>query len=202
MNKSIIITRPNCSQSTRYVFYWAKEIIDLAKEKGIDVFDLKVERANDKEFLKAMKNNPSLVIFNGGGNMKKVLGFNNEVLIDKDSICLFTRETTRMFGVRNNETGAIAYVGHDDSYVFCCSPANNYNPLDDKLAHLFLDPVNCFSHSLLNGLTVGEAALKVKEEYEKNIKEVKNNPEYEFALPYLIWNMNHFKVIGDKEAKI
>jgi len=41
MNKILLITRPKHDITVRYLFYWAKKIIELAKNKGISILDLK-----------------------------------------------------------------------------------------------------------------------------------------------------------------
>ncbi|MFA6526730.1 MAG: heparin lyase I family protein [Candidatus Buchananbacteria bacterium] len=46
----VIVTRPQHDVTTRYLSSWAGEIIDLAKKKGIDIYDLLKEKANKDEF--------------------------------------------------------------------------------------------------------------------------------------------------------
>ena len=40
MSKSFLITRPEHDDTTHYLSYWSKELIEIAKKKRIAVFDL------------------------------------------------------------------------------------------------------------------------------------------------------------------
>ncbi len=46
MNRILLITRPKHDVTVRYLFYWSKEIIELANKKGIKVLNLEQGRAN------------------------------------------------------------------------------------------------------------------------------------------------------------
>lgn len=199
-DKVIVITRPNYNRSTRYFYYWGKESIAVAKEKGIKIIDLKVERATSKEFEKAMKLNPCMIIFNGCGNVNKILGFNNEILIDSDSNCLFSNKTARILGIRSDEGNRVAYIGHSKPFVFIHS-SSIYNPSDDEVAHFFLDPLRDIAIDILNGLTSGDAFLKAKELLKENIKKCSDS-EYSFLVPFLFWNMNNLVLIGDEDLRL
>lgn len=204
MNKSILITRPDHSSRTHYFCYWYDDIIELAREKGMDIFDLKAEKATREQFAKVMETNPSMLIFNGSKDMEKLLGFYNEVLMDKDSVCLFPSKTSGVIGIRDVNSASVAYIGHIDDFVLCCCPFSCRNPLDDDLAHLFLDPLKYLTECLLAGMTAERTVAKVNRLYKRNIKSItsKRNSKYDFAVPYLFWNMNHLKLIGDREVKV
>jgi len=75
----IIITRPQHDVTTRYLAYWAEEVINLARKKLIDVIDLNKNKANKAEFAGRVKKlQPELVFMNGHGNDDCVCGHNNE----------------------------------------------------------------------------------------------------------------------------
>lgn len=198
-DKVMVITRPNHNKGTRYFYYWGKESIGLAKEKGIKVVDLKVERANSRDFERAINLNPCMVIFNGCGGMDKLLGFNNEILIDSDSDCLFSNKTARIMGVRDSDN-RVAYIGHNKPFIFLFS-SSVYSPPDDEVAHFFLDPLKGIAIDILNGDTVGESFLKAKKSLKENIKKCSNS-KYDFIVPFLGWNMNNLVLIGDKDLRI
>ena len=79
---SIIITLPEHDLTTRYLSCWSKQIIELAKKKGLEIFELKKEKANKKEVIGRIKKlNPSLVVLNGHGNDHSVSGHDNKVIL-------------------------------------------------------------------------------------------------------------------------
>jgi len=45
MGKTLLITRPEHDAGTRYLSKWSEKIIDIAKDKGINVIDLHREKA-------------------------------------------------------------------------------------------------------------------------------------------------------------
>ena len=82
MNKILLITRPRHDITVRYLFYWAKKIIEFAEKKQFSVLDLKNERANQKELTSMLqKKEPSLVFLNGHGDDNSIMGHDNEILI-------------------------------------------------------------------------------------------------------------------------
>ena len=82
MKHNLLITRPNFDVTTRYLFVWAKKIIELAEKKCGKIFDLKKQRANRKEFESVMrKHEPGLAFLNGHGDERTVAGQDNEALI-------------------------------------------------------------------------------------------------------------------------
>ena len=97
MSKTILITRPNYDSVTRYLYYWAKLPIQLAKDKGIEILDLKVERSNKKDFSRAMKKNPSLIVFNSDGNSDGSVDFDKSLIEDGSNINEFKSKIVYAF---------------------------------------------------------------------------------------------------------
>ena len=204
MNKTILITRPNYDKITRYFYYWAKIPIEKAKKKNIDILDLKVEKNNRKDFERAMEKNPCLVILNGDRNPEGSKGFQDlpkEDIFDSKIVCSFACKTSRILGIRN-DFGAKAYVGYNDNFIFCCNPEKSYNPLDDEIAHFFLDPPMILASELIDGFSVKQSIKKAEDLLKNNIEKVIKNKEYEFMAPYLLWDLKHLKVRGNKNVKI
>ncbi|MDD2245187.1 MAG: hypothetical protein PHR13_11350, partial [Dysgonamonadaceae bacterium] len=192
-DKFIVITRPNYNRSTRYFYYWAKNPIEIAKEKGMKIIDLKVERATEKELKRSMKFNPCMIVFNGCEDLKKLLGFNSEVLIDKCQ-SLFSNKTARIILVRDFKKNKFAYIGHVKPFTFIHS-SSIYNPLDDNIAHLFLDPLENLVIDIVKGKTVGEAFQRCKDLLQENIKKCPSLG-YDFAIPYLTSNYESLVLFG------
>lgn len=82
MSGMLLVIRPKHDDTTHYLFHWAQEIINLAKEKGIKVLDLDKERANKNEFESVVaKMRPSFIFLNGHGNTDHITGADNKTLI-------------------------------------------------------------------------------------------------------------------------
>lgn len=81
-NKKMLITRPDHDDVTSYLYAWGRKVVDVAKERNIEVFDLKREKANRKAVRSFItKRNPKLLIFNGHGDEETISGYQNEVLV-------------------------------------------------------------------------------------------------------------------------
>ena len=82
MSKSLLVTRPNYEITTRYLYIWNKKVIKEALKRGINVLDLKKEKATKKEFTGRMtKVNPTLILLNGHGNNGCVTGHNGDAIV-------------------------------------------------------------------------------------------------------------------------
>ncbi|MFA5715066.1 MAG: hypothetical protein WC998_04975 [Candidatus Paceibacterota bacterium] len=212
MNKTVLLTRPNHDNTTRYLFYWAQRIAIEAEAKGLQLLDLKEGRANRKEFESIIKSKePSLILLYGHGGSDKVAGHNDEVLIevgDNDNILkskiihALSCKSAKMLGPASVSSGALAYIGYDEDFVFCCIPEKTSKPLEDKLASLFLNPPELLIKNLLKGNSTGVSVSRAKNLFMDNIQKLltAENSEYDYAVPYLLWNMNHLKLIGDNNA--
>lgn len=78
----LIVTRPQYDIVTSYLSCWAEEIIQLAKEKGVDVIDLLGDKANKNGLEGRIKKlQPELLFLNGHGNDDSISGHDNEILI-------------------------------------------------------------------------------------------------------------------------
>lgn len=76
---SFLLTRPNHEQTTKYLFEWAKKILEKASEKNILTVDLAGDQVTRGNFTKAIKKyTPSFVYLNGHGSPNEVTGYNEE----------------------------------------------------------------------------------------------------------------------------
>lgn len=206
------MTRPNHDSTTYYLFSWAQRIVLEAEAKGFQLLDLKEARANRKEFESLIKsNNPSLVLFYGHGSSDKVGGHNNEALIeagDNESILklkivhALSCKSAKVLGPKSIDSGALAYIGYDEDFIFCCIPEKISRPLEDKLASFFLNPPEILIKSLLKGNSVGISVGRAKRLFKSNVQQLLTieNSKYNYAIPYLLWNMDHLKLIGDNNV--
>ena len=213
MNKSFLITRPNHDDTTHYLFYWSKQLIEFAKKKGIFVFDLLGKKANKEEFTSYIhKKNPSLIILNGHGAEDMVTGHDMQTIIKvgENDILLKSRITyaiscrsAKKLGPESIKSGAKAYIGYSDDFIFFYEPTKITNPLNDNTARLFLEPSNELVSSLLKGNTVGESCERSKGHFRDNIKKLltsESSDESQVYVRYLWWNMRNQACLGDKNA--
>ena len=78
----LIVTRPEHDIATRFISRWNELYFDMAREKNVEIYDLKGNKATKKELIGRLKKlNPELVILNGHGGDDCVEGHENEVLI-------------------------------------------------------------------------------------------------------------------------
>ncbi len=72
MKKVLLVTRPNYDDATSYLSYYARKIIDYAREKNTKVLDLIRPRLTKQIFSDLIsKQDPQLVFFNAHGDEKK-----------------------------------------------------------------------------------------------------------------------------------
>jgi hypothetical protein len=215
MSKSLLITRPSYEITTRYLYVWNKKIIREAFDRGINVLDLKKEKAVKNEFMGRMKKiNPALVLLNGHGDSDCVTGHNGEVIVrvgDNEEILkgkiiyALACKSASCLGPKSVQAGAVAFVGYLKDFVFFNDDSKIAHPENDRVAGLFLDPSNRLSISLVKGNNVSDASKKSRKAFAENIKKLlnsdNNSPNYSSSfIPYLVWNMKHQACYGNQHA--
>ena len=213
MNKFLLITRPEHDQTTRYLSYWSKKIIEEAEGRGVSVIDLHKKKANRKRTIGILKKkSPELILFNGHGNENCVTGHDNEpILTENDrevfnSNIIFSRscKSAKVLGPLSVKYGAKAFLGYREDFWLMYNADKISRPLEDKTAVLFLEPSNSVVISLLKGHKTGDANEKGRNLFKKNIEKLlvsgPSADDYS-AIKYLYWNMINQVCLGDKEAK-
>lgn len=213
MNKKLLITRPEHDDTTYYLSHWSKKAIETAKSKGIKIFDLFRKRANKKEVLSMInKQKPSLVIFNGHGNDDSIAGYNdeplviagkNEGLLKEKVTYALSCKSGKILGPKSIDSGARAYIGYDDDFIFIYNPNKMTNPLRDNTARLFLEPSNKLIISLIKGNSSEESCRRSQTVFKDNMKKLLSSeatPEETSMVRYLWWDMIHQVCLGDKKA--
>ncbi|MBU2472695.1 hypothetical protein KKE74_01535 [Patescibacteria group bacterium] len=211
MNKIFLITRPKHDETTHYLFYWSKKVIELAKRKGIQVLDLQKERANKKELTSIVKKKePHFIFFNGHGSSSSIKGHDNEVLVKtgdnerlfKDRVIYaLSCRSGKELGPKSIEQKTIAYIGYDDDFVFVIDNTKIYRPLDDSIAELFLKPSNQVAICILKGNKIKEAYRRSQRLFAKNIQKLltsESSPNSVY-IRYLLWDMHHQVCLGNEE---
>lgn len=213
MNKIFLITRPNYDIATHYLFAWSGIIIKLAREKNIQVLDLRKEKANKKELESRLnKMKPGLVIFNGHGSADSIAGHDdkilikagdNEFLLKSKIIYAISCRSADKLGPKSIRSGAFAYIGYVQDFIFCSDNHKIARPLTDKIAKWFLEPSNQVAISLLKANTAGKSSLNSKKFFARNIQKLlssKNLPEFTQYAKYLWWDMKHQVCLGNKKV--
>lgn len=212
MGKSLLITRPEHDETTLYLSKWSEKIIKEAKRKGINVIDLYRDKAIRNRVVGTLeKASPKLVILNGHGSEDCVMGHNNDVILKYDdekavkSKIIYARscKSAKILGQKSIVHGAQTYLGYKEDFMFMYSPDKVFNPLEDEVAALFLEPSSHLPISLLKNYTAGEANNNSKELFRKNIEKLLvegPSSKHYSAIGFLYWDMIHQVCLGDKEA--
>lgn len=211
----VIITRPEHDPSTRYLSRCSENVIQVAKRKGLEVFDLHKEKAIRKELEGRIKKiSPELVILNGHGDSKSVGGHDNHILIKagenekilKNRITYaISCKSAKVLG-KTCADKKTTYIGYDEDFIFNGQAKYIQKPLKDKRAAQFLDAANQVTIALLKGHTAKEASDISKNAFRKALKKIlpstSSDPYAREDVRDLFWNMNHQVCLGDQCAKI
>ncbi len=210
MNRILLITRPRHDVTTHYLFYWAKELIELAVKKGIQVLDLRKERANKKEFTSMVsKKQPCFIFFNGHGGANCIGGHNDEILVEGGKnerllkskiIYALSCGSGKELGPKSIKLGTMSYIGYDDDFLFVFDEDKATKPLEDSTAKLFLYPSNHVVRCLLKGHTAKDSSQRSKEKFMENIQKLLTSKSPFVLIPYLLWDMRHQVCLGQDEA--
>ena len=200
--KSLLLTRPRYELTTHYLYYYAKIVIDFAESKGGRVYDLKDDRANRKELTSFLvKKAPDVVFLNGHGQADRLCGQNdgvilqageNENLLQAKIVYALSCQTGKKLGPKAITSGAKAYLGYDQDFVFFTQKEKEGKPLEDDRARLFLEPSNQVVISLLKNCSPSQAHQKSKKAFAKNIEDLLTGKLQEkYLARYLYWDMRH-----------
>lgn len=212
MSKSILVTRPDHDLITKYFYVWSQEVIDFAKSKNIDVYDLKSKKSNEKEFMSYVKTrSPSLIFLNGHGNADIFTGYDNEPIIKLNSVLkdaiVYARscEVGQNLGSKLIENGAKTFIGYKRKFFCGYTPEKITKPLDDIIAGLFLKPSNLIVSTLLKNNSAQEAHNRSRSQMYKNFRKMVSSTasfEERYSARWLWSNLNSQVLFGDSLAEI
>jgi len=197
----LLITRPRHDPPTHYLFYWSETLVKEAQNEGLDVIDLKKEKANKDNFQSYLKKRPiNIVILNGHGNANSVGGQDNEVIISTNDgadllkgkrVFIRACEAGLLLGQEIIKKGAMGFIGYIQPFIFLTDKNSFHKPLEDKLARPFLECSNQVALSLIKGNSAEDAHKDSLRKYNENIEKLSTSEtENSFLLPYLLWNMS------------
>lgn len=204
MSKSIAVTRPDYDFTTKYLSYWAGQLIDDARARGHTVIDLLSTRATRKEFESVIKKiRPHFVFLNGHGSRSVVTGHGDDPLVqagDNEEILTgaityaLSCQSAAQLGRTVVRAGAKAYIGYTEDFIFMYDTEKRTKPHHDKTAAVFLDSALRVPQSLIKGNTAGDACDAGKRAFRKNIRKLLTSeatPEESSMIRYLLWDMQH-----------
>lgn len=203
---SILITRPDHDPLMRYFYAWSEEIVSLARNKGVTIYDLKSKKATRANFESYIQHHPRLVFINGHGSTEVIMGYNNEPLVDMASnfqgLIMYARscDAAKNLGVHLVKNGVVSFIGYKRKFFCGYSPDKTTKPLKDRIAELFLVPSNLVVSTLLKGHSAGEAHLRSRTAMYKNFRRmVSSAASYEerFASRWMWSNINNQILLGN-----
>ena len=215
MNSTALATTPSSDRTTRYISVWADHTIEELKSKRLQFIVLSKERATADTFASMLKkHNFSLIFLNGHGGPDLVCGHDDEVLVEagKNAVALkgvvvyaLSCSSAKTLGPVAVQSGAKAYIGYNEDFIFFISPEKMSRPKEDRTAEMFLTPANHVVVSLAKGHTAGEATDRAKNYFYKSIQKLVSSEssiddrEY---IRYLIWDMKSLVCLGNREAVV
>lgn len=211
----IIITRPQHDVTTKYLSSWAGEVIDLAKKKGVEVYDLAKEKANKSEFEgRVRKLKPEAIFLNGHGNVDCVTGHDNNDLVNtKGNYHILKGRVTyalscssgKGLGVKVVKNGNATYIGYSDKFIFALDNKYLSKPLRDPNAKPFMEASNQVMVSLLKGNTAKDASERSKKTFHDHYTRLLSSnadPDSLQIAQFLWWDMRNQVCLGDVDAKL
>ncbi len=211
MGQHLLVTRPEYDYTTRYISAWAENYLQLAKQKGYAIVDLRRKRANRKEFESVVKKTkPAFVILNGHGNSDEVAGNDNETLVDANTNAeiladkityALSCQSAKNLGTKVGSYPNTTYIGYKEDFAFVRLEKYGRKPVEDALTGLFLEPSNAIVVSLLKGHSAGDSFSRGQYEFTKNIQGLltsKIKSADSSVLRFLVWDLKHLTLRGDK----
>ena len=215
---SVLITLPNHDWATNCISSWNKEILmPIIKKKNINHVTIESDGITEFHVTRVIeKKNPRFLVFNGHGSLdgKSICGHDNEPIIslgvndhllDSKIVHSFTCCSAKNLGEKSN---AEAFIGYKDVFLFWMHRTTTMRPIKDKLAAPQMKSAVVAPFEILKGKSVDEAYQISQRKYQKMIDEYMWNSdkytteEMQRVLPFLIWNKQNQKLIGNKNAKI
>jgi len=163
----MLVIRPSYDSATVTTSRWAKEIIEYAQSRGIEVIDLCGSSADPAKFQEVLeKVKPRLIVHYGHGREDALLGQNDIPLLTLNNVgllrglCVYTVScrSGKKLGDAIADVGG-SFIGHSGVFLF--------NPFNETP---FRESVNTGVRALIDGKTMGKAYEASQQEYNKRIR--------------------------------
>ena len=181
MSKSLLVTRSNHDEATKYLYYWSTLVIKAAKQKLFAVYDLAGKKANKKNFDSCLKSHkPAILFLNGHGNATTVTGQDMEPLLEtgkKSAVSgtiIYARSCDAgiILGKTLIKDGVKAFIGYNQKFILGYDSEKRSRPLTDSMAKLFLAPSNLVVTTLIKGQTARQAQDRSRQAMLKNYRKM------------------------------
>ena len=192
----VLLTNPEVDPLTYSLSVWTEKMLKESKQKTAQLYRLKREKANRKEFETFLKKKSiDLVLLCGHGACDKIAG-NNEVILDTDNdnllngriVHALSCQSAKKLGPDAMQKGAKGYVGYKENFIaFFDDSKKSTEPLRDETLSLFLEPALTAPKVLLKGGTPEEAVISAKKAYNKSIREAINSDIQSDADQFIGW---------------
>ena len=214
MQKGLIITLPRYDDTTEYLTFYSRAIIQKAENRELKIKKVENGSLNIKEFSNILKKmDYKLVVLNGHGTEDSVFGYkNNEIIkVGKNEKLLNSRivysrscNSAVILGKKIVEEGDGCFIGYILPFVFYIDERWSTKPAHDKIAKLFLEPSNQIPLSIIKGHSGEEADTNSRKHILKTINKLLASKEKETAL-FLeaLWNNYTGQVLlGNKDVRL
>src|SRR3972149_1904019 len=201
MKTGILITLPASDDVTEYLSAFSKDIILSSRENQIAIKPLErkeVTRDNVERMIKKLDYN--MIVFNGHGSPKSILGHKKERIIYARS-CWSVMELGEKC-VRGNKNGC--FIGYRIPFMFIIDTTRATNPLKDNTARIFFETSNLIPLGLIKGHTAGDSNESSKKKMLKEItKALGRKDKDSHAIAQTLWN-NYIgqEVIGNLDETL
>jgi hypothetical protein len=212
VGNAVLVTRPRHDLITNYLYYWSIDLLRMAKEKGMNVFDLerkKATRQNLESYTR--KQSPSLVFLNGHGNANVITGDADKPILDAKSklstSVMYARSCDAAAGLGKVMVAGStkSFIGYRRKFTLSYTVAHTTKPLSDPLARLFLEPSNLVVSTIIKGHPAQEAHNRSQEAMRKNFRKMMSSQatdDERYAARWLWANVNSQVLLGDPSAKV
>jgi len=214
MNKGVLITLPQSDDVTEYLTVFSWPIIKECDERGI-----KCHKINNKEVIKSnveqriKSYNYKMNVFNGHGEIDRITGYKNQVIIDKTNWDILNNRinyarscwSASVLGnscMKENKEGC--FIGYDIPFMFLIDTTWSNSPAKDNIAKVYFDTSNRVPIGLIKGQTAQEADENSKKAMLKEInKLLLSNDKDSENMAEILWN-NYYgqTLIGNPEARL
>jgi len=212
----ILITNPAHDKATEYLSSWSDGIrASIANlPTNTNIYELKRSDAiKDKLTKLVLEKNPHLILFNGHGGSKIILGFESNILISCDDnealledriIHSLSCDSGKELGPACITLGTKAFIGYKKEFKFAhLGETTSTLQYNDPLANLFLRPAFEISKALLEGNTVKQAHERSQKMYLDNLQLLLTSPDPNLHTIYagrVYHNMINQVSLGDQNV--
>lgn len=211
--KPVLFVRPSYDDVTAYLFFYSKELVKMAMNKGFLTLNREKTNASKEVVIGIIqKKDPDFIMFNGHGNPDSICGHNDEIIInrgDNHSLLknrmVYSLSCSSAAGIGMEVAdGQTTFIGYLEDFGVGMDTRCQASIGQDDRARMFLEPSNLLVQSILKGNSAWQAAEKSKELMKKNLSLLRTDPapDAKDYIPYLFNNYIALTVLGNTQASL